>query len=40
MALDAARPRPVVAVVSAMRGRWLAMSRTPANQPSSNRCSA
>lgn len=35
--LEAARPRPVVAVVSAMRSRWLAASRTPANQPSSNR---
>lgn len=28
MALDAASPRPVVAVLSAMRSRWLATSRT------------
>ncbi|MGW3061229.1 hypothetical protein ACWC98_35705 [Streptomyces goshikiensis] len=44
MALEAARPHWAVAVgvvaVSAMRSRLLAMSRTPADQPSSKRCSA
>ncbi|MFF5860365.1 hypothetical protein ACFY8B_32940 [Streptomyces sp. NPDC012751] len=39
MALEAARPRPVAAVVSAIRSRWLAMSRAPADHPSSKRCS-